>query len=321
MLDVLAVGDLIADIVIKLDHFPMSEEVQIAQDFVVLAGGSANFAIMVSRLGLKSGIVDVVGTDDIGKFLLNVLRVEGVETSFLSIKNGFTKQTLVLVDAKGRKSFIGLLTKSIAMLSPVDVKEEYIEATKSIYISGYSFGIEKLIDFEGKAVLRYLDVATQLDRIVLFDPGPLVPFIESEVLYKILKRTKILSLNVYEASAITSINDPMKAIDVLHKMGPEIVALKLGDEGCILSISGERFQEQGIKVPVIDSTGAGDAFNAALLFGFIKGLKPQFIAKLANIVGALSVTKFGAGQNLPTKQEIIVFLNKIGKHEILGLLQ
>lgn len=320
MLDVLAIGDLVADIVIKLDHFPRSEDVQIAQDLNVLAGGSANFVIMASRLGLRSGVVDVVGTDSVGKTLLSVLKTEGVETSFIGVKEGLTKQVLVLVNARGGKSFIGLLTRSVALLTPEDVREEYIELAKSIYVSGYSFGVETLARSEGEAVLRYLDIATRLDRIVVFDPGPLVSSINREILYKILGRTSVLTLNSYEAYAITGVNNIRNAIDILHGMGPQIVALKLGEEGCVLSASGELYYEKGVEVPVVDTTGAGDAFNAALLFGIIKGLDPRLIARLANIVGALSVTKLGAGQNLPTRQEVVEFLKKVGEYEVLEVI-
>jgi len=89
-----------------------------------------------------------------------------------------------------------------------------------------------------------------------------------------------------------------------------MVVLKLGGEGCAVS-SGSGFKRiPGFEVRAVDTTGAGDAFNAALTYGHLVGWPLEKAARFANIVGAVKVTKMGAGVNVPTKAEIDRFLTE-----------
>jgi len=320
MFDVLVIGDLVLDNVVQLDTLPQPEGVHMAYEFKKLAGGAANFAIMASRLGLRVGLIDCIGNDEAGKLLLSILSQENVDTSLIKVRGDNTKETLVLATKKGEKSFIGLLTKEVSMLTPEDINEEDIQKTKGIYISGYSVGIRELLS-EGMAVLKSVEIAQRLGKYVFFDPSPAVTSIDGAHLDSILGKTTILSLNMHEATAITHLSDPVQAINSLHTRGPKIVAIKMGEQGCILSIEGKIFKAPPIKVKVVDPTGAGDAFNAGLLLGLLRGLPPEQIARLANAIGALSVTKMGAGQNLPTKVELSSFLEKIGEIRLAELLK
>lgn len=320
-MDVLVIGDLIADVVVKLEFLPTPESVQMAKDLKILAGGAANFAIAASRLGLKVAILDAVGVDSVGGALIQILASENINVSHIKTRSGFTKQTLVLVDRVGEKSFIGLLSESTALLSPDDVVEEVISSTQYIYVSGYSLGLKELYPLEGRAVLKSIDIAKQLGRMIFFDPGPLVASIDRRVLQKVVSESSILSLNISEATSISGVSDPVKAAEILSGMGPKVVSVKMGEKGCLLLAGGVLYREPGLKVPVVDTTGAGDAFNAALLFGFLRGWQPQQIVRLANSVGALSVTRLGAGQNLPKRREVIDFLISIGEYEIARKLE
>jgi len=320
MFDILVIGDLILDNLIYLESLPQPEGVYMAYEFKKLAGGAANFAIMASRLGLKVGVIDCVGYDEAGKFLITTLSQEGVDTSLIKVRGGKTKETLVLFTRKGEKSFIGLLTKETSTLTPEDIEEQDIQKTNGIYISGYSIGIEELSG-EGMAALKSIDIAQTLGKYVFFDPGPVVAFIDSTCLHDILRKTTILSLNIHEASIVTHLSDPVQAIEALHAFGPKIIAVKMGEKGCVVSVEGRIFKAPPIEVKVVDPTGAGDAFNAGLLFGLLKDLSLEQIATLANAIGALSVTKIGAGQNLPTKIELSSFLEKVGEIRLSELLK
>ena len=105
------------------------------------------------------------------------------------------------------------------------------------------------------------------------------------------------------------------------KIRANIIALKLGEKGCLLFDGEELIREYGIAVDVVDPSGAGDAFNAGVIYGVMRGLDLKKTARLANIVGALSTTRLGAGQNLPTKEEIIEFLKKSSEKELLQLFE
>ena len=105
------------------------------------------------------------------------------------------------------------------------------------------------------------------------------------------------------------------------KIRADIIALKLGEKGCLLFDGKKLIREYGITVDVVDPTGAGDAFNAGVIYGVIRGLDLEKVARLANIIGTLSTTRLGAGQNLPTRREIIEFLKKSSEKELLQLFE
>lgn len=318
--DVLTVGGIVVDELLIVEHMPTPGECLRIRGLRTLAGGSANLAIVASRLGLRTASIDVVGSDDAGRTLLSILRDENIDISFMKSKNGVTKRVLLLVDAKYEKAFINLFTESMAVLTPNDINEEVIKATKSIYITGLSFGADIVSSTEGDSALRAIEIAREHGKLVFFDPGPFIKSIEPKVLDKVLENTDMLSLNLEEASSIISGDEPGEIARELHGKGPWIIAMKMGERGCLLSINGRHYREPGIKINAIDTTGAGDAFNAALLYGFLRGLKPDLIVKLANMIGALATTKLGAGQNLPTRQEIIYFLHKNQNNRLLEVL-
>ncbi|RLG92578.1 hypothetical protein DRO37_09175 [Candidatus Bathyarchaeota archaeon] len=318
MLDVLVIGDLIADIVIEVDHLPLPEDVQLASKMEMIAGGAANFAIMASRLGLRVGILDAIGNDEVGRSLIKVLERDGVMTASITMKEGKTKQTLVLVSKRGEKSFIGLIGGYTALIAPEDIK--MIAESKGIYISGYSLGVEKLSS-ERLTALKSLEIAEKLGRYIFFDPGPLVSAIDKETLCRTIRRSNVLMLNLAEASTITGVEKPEENVKMLNKLGADVVALKLGEKGCLLFDGKKLIREYGITVDVVDPTGAGDAFNAGVIYGVIRGLDLEKVARLANIIGTLSTTRLGAGQNLPTRKEIIDFLKRSSEKELLQLFE
>ena len=319
MLDILVVGDLILDQVIKINHLPRGEDVQLASQRELIVGGAANFAIMCRRLGLNTGILDAVGGDSFGRFVLDILQRKGIETSQIHVKERVTKSTLVLVTERGEKSFIGLIGDYTALLSPNDVKPEVIEKAEGIYISGYSLGLKEFSS-EGEAALKSANLARGLGKKIFFDPGPLAPLIKRDLMIELMKYSTAVMLNLTEARAITGSKDPVKSVRDLHRLGARIVALKLGGNGCIISDGEHLVREAGIKVAVVDPTGAGDAFNAGIVYGVLRGLSPKLTIRLANAIGAFSTTKLGAGQNLPTKMELVSFLEKLDEDELCHLL-
>jgi ribokinase len=100
-----------------------------------------------------------------------------------------------------------------------------------------------------------------------------------------------------------AISDVEEASVTLRDDGVEVVVLKLGGEGCAVSSSSGFKRIPGYDVRAVDTTGAGDAFNAAMAYGYLVGWPPEKAARFANIVGAVKVTKMGAGVNVPTKAE------------------
>lgn len=131
-----------------------------------------------------------------------------------------------------------------------------------------------------------------------------------------LKFVDLLFLNEIEAKLLTDIKNIEKAAKHTLKMGPKIVALKLGKKGCIILTEEKKIYSSAFNVKVADTSGAGDAFDAGFLTGVIKGWDLKKAARFANAVGALSTMKVGARSALPNRREVRRFLRRFGSTKI-----
>jgi sugar/nucleoside kinase (ribokinase family) len=95
-------------------------------------------------------------------------------------------------------------------------------------------------------------------------------------------------------------------------LGPELVIIKLGDNGCFVQTSDIAAEVEGYSVEVLDATGAGDAFDAAIIYGYLVGLQAENMAALGNAIGAAKVRKRGTGHNMPMVAEIISVVEEAG---------
>lgn len=306
-LDVVTVGDSVVDIVIPVPRFPVgNEDSVVGEGMTRQLGGASNFLIQASRLGLAAGIVDCVGDDDLGGFFVEGLRSEGVDVSRICVKEGVrTASCICMVDEKGDHAYIGF-PGATEYLMPERIEPEHIRASRLLYVSGYALASLPLRD----AVLKSVEIARGAGIPILFDPSPIITRVDERVREQVIGASKLISLNVRELELMTAISDVEEASGTLRDDGVGMVVLKLGGEGCAVSSASGFERIPGFDVRAVDTTGAGDAFNAALVYGYLVGWPLEKAARFANIVGAVKVTKMGAGVNVPTKAEINRFLTE-----------
>jgi sugar/nucleoside kinase (ribokinase family) len=308
-LDVVTVGDSVVDIVIPVPRFPAgNEDSVIGEGMNRQLGGASNFLIQASRLGLASGIVDCVGDDDLGGYFVEGLRFEGVDVSRICIKEGVrTASCICMVDETGDHAYIGFQGATQHM-APERIEPEYIRSSRLLYVSGYALSASPLRD----ATLKSVEIAKGAGIPVFFDPSPIITRVGEQVIKYVVDASKLISLNVRELELLTTFPDAEEGARALLRNGAEIVVIKLGGEGCAIYDESGSMEITGFKVKVVDTTGAGDAFNAALVYGYLNDWPMEKAARFANIVGAVKVTKKGAGVNVPTKAEIDRFLKENG---------
>ncbi|MEM2896372.1 MAG: PfkB family carbohydrate kinase, partial [Candidatus Bathyarchaeia archaeon] len=128
-------------------------------------------------------------------------------------------------------------------------------------------------------------------------------------------------MNENEAKILTKKKNPIEAGRKILKQGCEVVTIKLGANGCLVHTKNALEIVPGFKAKLVDTTGAGDTFNAAFIFALIKSLQIKDAAMFANAVGAIKVQKLGAGKNVPEKKEIIDFLIKHKLEKLLELVK
>jgi sugar/nucleoside kinase (ribokinase family) len=145
-----------------------------------------------------------------------------------------------------------------------------------------------------------------------FDPGPGNPSLDNDWHRRALAETRVAILNESEVRRISGQNDVLQAARALAGMGPEAVFVKRGANGC-LAIRGQEVAESpGFRVPVVDTTGAGDSVGAAVMSGWLAGLPLPILATLADAMGAAKVQKQGTGRSMPTRDEIRAVLRGAG---------
>jgi sugar/nucleoside kinase (ribokinase family) len=145
-----------------------------------------------------------------------------------------------------------------------------------------------------------------------FDPGPGNPALDNAWHRQAMAAAQVVLVNEAEAERLTGLADPRAAAPALLSLGPEWAIVKLGGRGCIVQSGAEQVESPAFQVPLVDATGAGDSFAAAVIDGFLRGLPPKDVAVVANATGAAKVQKRGTGRQMPTRDEIRTVLLRGG---------
>jgi fructokinase len=290
--------------------------------FIPSAGGApANVAAGLSRLGKDVGFIGKVGDDPFGRGLADTLSGMGVDTRAVSFSTeARTMLAFVTLSASGERDFVFFRHPSADMLiAPEDIPEGYVSGA-----SYFHFGSISLISEPARSTtLGLIDAAKGAGALVSFDPNIRlslfgdVPEAKRTILSAI-PLADILKLSEEEAAFLTDQKTPKVAALALLAMGPGLVAVTGGNRGSVAVTTRYAVEVDAYKVGVVDTTGAGDAFCAAMLAAFSETdvKKPAELSDLdlirmfqrANAAGAIVVTRPGAIGAMPTGEEIELFI-------------
>ena len=292
-LDVVTIGDSVVDLVIQVPSFPTSNEETVqSQGIQHQLGGSSNFLIMSSRLGLKVAVIDQIGKEDMGLFYKSKLSAEGVEVSHLLEVNGEqTAHCICLVDQQGNHCYISF-PGATYNLNSANIDYELIASAKSLYISGYSLTRGSIKD----ATLKAIDIAKENQVRIYFDPSPRISEIAPKNARQVIENSYGLFLNEREYDILKVIHDfnPMDLCDIM--------VLKQGENGCTVFTQKIVKHYPGNQVDVVDTTGAGDVFNSGFIFGQLHKWPLDKCAKFSNYLAGEKVKKLGGGLNVPSRE-------------------
>jgi sugar/nucleoside kinase (ribokinase family) len=302
-------GDLIADFSLRIDQFPIhARSMHHARYMELGPGGATNVAITASRLGLEVVCLGEVGDDIFGRVVVEGLVKEGIHvTEVFTSENTDTPVAGVIVDRNAQPAYIGHQGE----LQHHQLAEQW----RSRICSSDFFFTEGWIDHPAMAQVNTeaLHLANQSGVTTFFDPGPGNPKLDREWINEAIQYAKILLLTENEARQLTGVDDPVPSAQTLLDKGPELVVIKRGAAGCLLLHEQEVRIAPGYPVAARDTTGAGDSLDAAIIYGYQRGLDLEDLGTFANAVGAAKVQKLGTGHNMPTAQEIRDILIRFGK--------
>jgi ribokinase len=304
---VVAVGNANVDLLLYVDEVPAAGQQVEARAFERRPGGAAaNFAVAAAKLGASSALLCCVGLDGEGEWLLRELERQGVDTSLALRAEAPTGFSVVIVDGRGERAMVAhrganaLLNRAVELLAP-PLRADWVHAAS----------------VKPDVAEAALSAAKRLGATTSYDPGGAVARMGFERLAGALKHADVLFLNEEEAAALAGSGGGRG----LERVGElvRVVVLKRGARGSAAWLGGSFAEAPAFKVEVVDTTGAGDAFDAAFALALSAGAGLQEALIFANACAGLKVSRRGA-QSSPTLAEALEFLRSAGLAELASKL-
>ncbi|AHC50774.1 ribokinase [Sulfolobus acidocaldarius SUSAZ] len=284
---IVVVGSYNVDFLIKVRDFPSEGETVFSDGVYIDHGGKgSNQAVSASRLGGSVRLISAVGNDEFGKRAIKFWEDERLDIAYVKIKNALTGSAYIVFDRKGR-NFIVVNRGANALLN-----EEDLDGC-----------------LNGDILLTQLEVNENIVKkalkefpgVKILNPAPAVLNDKS-----LLEYVDILTPNEIEFKELTGTQDFNYGIDLLLKKVKRAVIVTLGEKGAYIGTRERRILIPTLTVDAIDTTGAGDVFNASLAVYLEKGYSLERAVRISNIISAYSTTRIGAlGPRLSEVSELI----------------
>jgi sugar/nucleoside kinase (ribokinase family) len=284
---VLVVGDANVDIEIRLPSDGRAATHTNPDPRLFGGGSAANTAAALARLGVESAFAGSVGDDSFGRFAVADLEAAGVDTSTVSVAtDDATVAVIAVVQSDGDRLIYvwppsGGAHSALAPSDAVSAREALLDAMAAARHAGIPVSFDLNLRLENWG----------------WDDG------FREVVASAVEHSNvILGAASDEVGAFTGIDDPVAAAVGLAGEG-RIVVARLGSGGAVAAVAGEVFTAPGFDVPMVDSVGAGDAFNAGFIAARLQALSVETSLRWGNAVAALTITKSGA-RSTPSIHEV-----------------
>lgn len=308
---ILSVGDLVLDLVTEVKLPIEANKHQEVPTVRPEPGGGCNFLIAGARMGAEMFALGSVGWDGFGQLILDGLRGNNIDTSGVFVAPGsVTAVVYDLIDPRTHEhSFIGAYATGDPMPF-TEMGEELVQKADALFLQGYTL-LEKQLPALVDATLAR---ARALRKPIYFDVGPPAASVPLNRLQTVLRFVDTLMLTAEELSIVVPNTPETLAYQILFGYGIRRIVIKRGGSGSTILSSYTRHDTPAFRVPVLDTVGAGDCFDAAFMYGELSGLPTDRAAILANAMGGACVQKVAAGRNAPTRDEVKAVL-ALGNHK------
>lgn len=299
--DLLVIGDCNPDVLALGDDLTpaFGQQEKLVASMSLLAGGSAGItAVAAARLGLRVALAAAVGADAAGEFMLSQLGRAGVDTAAVAVRRD-TPTGMTTVLSQGTDRAILTALGAIGSLTAADIPRALLAGARHVHISSYFLLADSLgPDLAGLlAAARAAGATTSVDTN--WDPAGRW---DDDRLWAALAQADLLLPNEAEALLLSGQPDAGAAAAALTARGPAL-AIKLGARGALCADTSGQAQVAVPPVTPVDTTGAGDCFNAGLITGLLRGLDLRRAAALGCATGALSTRVPGGTGGCPALAE------------------
>ncbi len=302
-------GSVNVDHVLQTSYFLKPGETLKAHSYKTVYGGKgANQAVAAARI--KSPTLDVhflgcVGNDNFGRPIKSALRNEGLNVDHLEVlPDTATGVAFIQVSKTGENSIV------IAGGANDCVDEKYLTAHRDPLLNTDCLLMQ--LETPLSTILAAAKLAKTRQTLVVLNPAPAY-----ELPLELYQYIDIITPNETEAEILTGIQvtdmaSAQQAADILHQRGVKCVLITLGKKGVYFSRNGEQALITGFRVEAVDTTAAGDTFNAGFLVALLEDQLIPDAIRFGQAAAAISVTRFGAQPSIPKREEVISFLSNQG---------
>jgi sugar/nucleoside kinase (ribokinase family) len=300
--DVVGVGINATDTIIRLPSFPVPDSKMEVSSTVIAPGGQVASAIIACRRwGLSARYVGKIGNDSAGKIQRGEMEREGVEAHWITARGSHSQSAFILVDeSSGERTILWKRDRKIA-LRPDDLRRKWIWGAHLLFVDGHDTQAAACAACWARQ--RAIPVVADLDN-VYSNVEVLLHQVDFPVTSKVFPEKLTGEVNL------------LKALPrILWKFKCRVIATTLGRLGVLSWNGSEFFLSPGFRVQAVDTTGAGDIFHGAFVYGLIRKWSLQEILEFSNAAAALSCTAVGARGHIASLDEIRALRSRAERSE------
>ncbi len=255
----------------------------------------ATALVTLSRLGVSTAFLGKIGNDMASRVIKEEFDLHGVNAEHMIMEPGASSPvSMILVDeSTGQRTIMA--GGSTATLSPTDIPAHLVKSARYLHLDTTC----------RQAALAAARIARESGVTVVLDADSLS---RPDNIEELMRLTDVLIASRVFYEGLTGVADPNAAAKILSGYGSSVTVVTLGEEGSLTLASGRSFHTPAFPVDVVDTTGAGDVYHGAFIFGLLREWKLEKTAEFASAVAAMSCTGLGGRQGIPTLDEAISFL-------------
>lgn len=292
---IFCVGHATYDITLPLENYPLENSKIKTNKKIECGGGSAgNAAVLLAKWHEKSYYIGAIGNDYYGNHIKNSFIKNNVNTKYLEIKkNNYTSTSFIVASLNNGKRTIMTFKDKTLKASILNIKEK----ADVLYFDGEHLDLALSLIKKNPNSLKIIDAGSNKDAVI-----KLCPLMDYVVCSKDFAQS-------YTKKQI-NINDPNSLKKIIKKLESDFktkIIITLEENGSYTKIKNRYKIIPSIKVKAVDSTGAGDIYHAALTYFLAHNYELEKAIRLANITGAISVTRFGGRFSIPDLKEVLSF--------------
>lgn len=301
-LDIIVAGDINLDIILSnFTGLPqMGQELFVENMTVTIGGSAANTAIGLAKLGVKVALYGVVSKDRFGQYILEELERLGICTDLMEVTEQAETGISICLTSGQDRAFITYMGNN-KLYNPEKLLEKSFQG-RHIHFAGFNW--RGLMASYEKAIKELKRRGFSLSLDVGYDQYEQF----GDKMKEILANIHLFFPNEVEALKLTGAQDVFQALDRLSALVP-LVVITRGSQGAIAKDENGIWEHPAFQVEAVDAVGAGDAFSAGFLYGYLKNESTAQCLLLGSACGALAAAGFGGGAAAPELEKLEQFIS------------